>query len=358
VEDNMVRPVGVDISKWQAHSDLSKPHGVDFVKLHDKADFIFLRAGYGGSSGGAWTDERVHAYMQDLAPLLQQNPKPFTLYWYFRDDVSVMEQASRFADVVNRWKHVINLDLVVDAEVFVKSDLLSTQKIIDYQTTVETLTGLKVDILYGRAAQLNAETTPGLEEVLPHLWIARYASFLDEQVDEPWEEGDNVDPRDYEDWLFWQYSASGGGADYGVVSASIDRNVFNGTLEELRALAKLDQPAPPDEDDDDWAPIQDMKVQEETLTSAQSYISSFKPPSDYHNTPAFISLAFPRGEVGIVKIIAVIGGVPFQVFRLNCKYRDWVFKVFPMMYFQEGDIVLVEVNPIVETTVSVGTAWK
>jgi hypothetical protein len=348
----MGRPIGPDISKWQAHSDLSRAHGVDFVKLHDKADFIFLRAGYAGSTGGAWVDERVHEYMVDLAPLLRINPKPFTFYWFFRDDVSVMEQAERFAGVVNAWKHVINLDLVIDAEVFVKGALLSTQKIIDFQTTVEAKTQLKAEILYGRAAQLNAETVPGLPEVLPDLWVARYANFLDEQVDEPWEEGSNVEPRDYDDWTFWQYSASGEGAVWGVVSASIDRNVFNGTLEELRAKAGLDKPEEPDEPDEPWT-----GTEVETYYTGENFMVKFQSPSGW-SVPNMIGAQFDKSKVGLITVTAVINGVPFRVWRGQYKYRDFMYLSRPEIQMNQGDQIVVEVEPIVEGPIAVMIAWR
>ena len=38
-------------------------------------------------------------------------------------------------------------------------------------------------------------------------------------------------------WVFWQYSQTGPGRDFGVSSKHIDLNVFSGTAEELLALA-------------------------------------------------------------------------------------------------------------------------
>jgi GH25 family lysozyme M1 (1,4-beta-N-acetylmuramidase) len=335
-----MRPIGVDISKWQAHSDLSKPHGVDFVKLHDKSDFIILRAGYAGSSGGAWTDERVHDYMKDLDPILIENPKPMTFYWYFRDDVSIMEQVERFAAVVNMYLEVVNLSLIVDAEVFVKSDLVSTQKIKDFQLEVENATGLKVDILYGRAGQLNEETTPGLPEVLPYLWIARYDADLDEQVDEPWEEGgpqEYVEPRDYDEWDFWQFASSGHGAEYGVVSASIDQNVYNGTLEELRSRAKLDQP--------DVDPGVDITMGKATAEQADVVVHGSMEVSFINAktmVPAFITVQAAKGDIKKATIKLVVNGVRVLLRRRSMAYSDWFIYAFPReLSIKTGDTILV-----------------
>lgn len=330
----MSRPVGVDISKWQANNLQTHPqeHGVDFTLLHNKSDFIILRAGYGGSAGGAHLDERVYQYMNDLAPILENEPKPFTFYWYFRDDVSLIDQANLFSLVINRYKNVVNLTPIVDAEVFVKSDLVSTQKIIEFQAEVERQTGLLVDTLYARAGQLNAETTPGLPAVLPNLHVARYDPDLDEQTDEPWEEGppeEYVEPRDYDDWVYWQFDASGHGAEYGVVSASIDRNVFNGTLEELRELANLHEPAAP-------PPIFDSSVMVEKKVVNVVYGDkgvvevSFRPDPKNKRPHAF-QFVFPKGLLKEARAFARVGeGENHILFgRYSVEYRDWIYAEFP-----------------------------
>ena len=273
-----MRPVGPDISKYQAPQDLAKPHNIDFATMVDKSAFLIMRAGFAGSAGGAWTDPRVHDYMKDLETILLNNPIPFTFYWYFRDNVSIMDQVNRFSAVINRYKEVVNLPLVVDAEAFVKSNLVSTQKIIDFQTEVERQTGLLVDTLYGRAGQLNSETTPGLPAVLPHLHVARYTSG-DPQSSEPWDEGgvqEYVEPRDYDEWVFWQYTEDGDEKEYGVHAGSIgiDLSVFNGTMAELRSLANLDKPKPPATDWDIWGKVTaDHKI--ELIGPRSAYIEFF-----------------------------------------------------------------------------------
>lgn len=350
----MARPVGVDISKYQGNNLLTYPnvHGVNFTVLHNKSDFIVMRAGYGGSTGGAWLDERVHQFMDDLAPLLRQEPKPFTFYWFFRDDVNIMDQVNLFSSVINKYKDVVNLPPVVDAEVFVKDHLLSTQKIIDFQTEVENQTGLKVDILYGRAAQLNSETIPGLEVVLPHLWIARYADFLDEQVNEPWDEGSNVAPRDYDDWKFWQYSSKGPGGQYGVVSASIDMNVFNGTLDELREWAGLHEPNPPVNRDETFVISQQIgKIANEDVEVTIGADSTL--------LPRFLEVVSDPGVVRYVTVYSVIDGKRIQFARKYMGYTGWTGLEIPnWVELKDGtDIVvsldgrvdgLVEVNLVVE----------
>ena len=339
----MARAVGVDISKWQAVRELSKLHGIDFPKLLAKVAFLILRAGYAGSSGGAWTDERVHDFMKDLEARLLNDPKPFTFYWYFRDDVNIMDQANRFSAVVNRYKEVVNLPLIVDAEVFVKSDAVSTQKIIDFQFEVERQTGLKVDILYARSWQLNNETTPGLEKVLPYIFIARYDPDIDPQTGQPWgNPGDNpqMKPRDYEDWLFFQHKDSGGGADYGVVSAGIDQDVFNGTVDELRAFAGLDEPLPPPINYEKYG----MAVAERKITSlgprhvALEFFSFDEP-----FRPHYVAVT---GRNGLkATIILVINGFEIKLRKTNFyTLRQNLYTFQRDLTLSKGDGILVELE--------------
>ena len=190
-----------------------------------------------------------------------------------------------------------------------------------------------MDVLYGRAGQLNAETTPGLPEVLPELWIARYDPSLDEQVDEPWEEGppeEYVEPRDYDEWVYWQFSASGYGGEYGVVSRSIDRNVFNGTHEELRAKANLHEPAPepkPPLSRDDTRVIRwPVNSPAQSLDIVEADVQMDKSTLLY----AF-QLVFPKGLLKEARVFARVGENKEHILfgRYSVQYRDWVYDEFP-----------------------------
>jgi GH25 family lysozyme M1 (1,4-beta-N-acetylmuramidase) len=336
-----MRAVGPDISKYQAPQDLSKPHGIDFKKMHEVSDFIFVRAGYAGSAGGAWADERVYEYMADLEPILMQNPLPFTFYWYFRDDINVMDQANRFSEVVNMFKGVINLPLVVDAEVFVKSDEVSTQKIIDFQTEVENQTGLKVDILYARAWQLNEETTPGLPEVLPYLFVARYpGSSVDPQETEPWgNPGDspNIEPEDYEDWTFWQHTESADEGKYGVIvgATGIDESVFNGDVEQLREFANLHEP--PKDEPIDFA-LTHAEQHDKNVDGSREFVFS----QDTTFKPKHLTVQFPKGSMSKFTVKVVVDGVRVLLRRRHLsQYNDWSLYTFAeVLKIKPGDSVI------------------
>ena len=348
-----MRAVGFDISKWQAIRELDKPHGVDFTKLLEIADFLFLRAGYAGSTGGAWTDERVHAYMKDLETMLLLNPIPFSFYWYFRDDVSTMDQANRFSAVVNRYKEVVNLPLILDAEVFVKNPTLSTSKLIDFQTEVERQTGLLCDILYARGGQLNTETVSGLPETLPFLFIARYDSRLNPLTDEPWEEGgyqEYVEPRDYDTWLFWQHSDTGGGKEAGVYSYGIDKIVFNGTTEELRHMAELDKPIDPPIDWDVWGQTTADKQIGEVGPGATALFSF---AYDVSWQPQILTVQGARGTQ--VDISLSVNGMEIPLRKTRIYSNNFSLYTFQRDFtFVKGDGVVVEVlNPSTVNTADV-----
>lgn len=366
-----MRPNGIDISKYQAPQDKGMAHGIDFPKMLSAVDFLFVRAGYAGSAGGAWTDQRLHEYMVDLVPLLKAEPKPFTLYWYFRDDISVMEQAVLFSRLVNQYKEVVNLPLVVDAEVFVKGDATSTSKLVDFQTEIERMTGLKVDILYGRAWQLNNETVPGLQLVYPEIFIARYfnAGTYDPQTDDPYlKEGDALDPRDWEGWTFWQHSETGDAQAYGIGrygAKGIDEVVFRGEQIDLLEYANLTTPPPPVDPPTDDIPLDEidygMEVRSEGKGSEQVQLYTMFPPktADGLQTtcPQLLSLAFGKGEVETINVFAVIQGVPFLMRSFSVQYRHYVFMEFPQMWLRKEDYILVEFAPKEYATTVCKVAW-
>ena len=340
-----MRPVGPDISKYQAPQDLAKPHNIDFATMVDKSDFLVMRAGFAGSAGGAWTDQRVHDYMRDLEEILLLNPIPFTFYWYFRDNVSIMDQVNRFSAVINRYKEVVNLPLIVDAEAFTKANLVSTQKIKDFQFEVERQTGLLVDTLYGRAGQLNANTTPGLPEVLPHLWVARYDARLNEQTGNPWVEGgvqEYVEPRDYDEWVFWQYTETADEKPYGITAGArgLDLSVYNGTLEELRSLADLDKSTPPPVDWDIWGrTTADRKI--EPLGPGATALMFFS--YDQAWEPQVMNI---RGGGGIKATISLfINGFEIILRKTRVYSSGYSLYTFQRDFnFSKGDGVIVEVT--------------
>lgn len=66
------------------------------------------------------------------------------------------------------------------------------------------------------------------------LWIAHYTTNAAPTIPPPWTK-----------YALWQYTDKGNGATYGVESAQIDLNYFNGTLEDLKKWCGITPPPPP-----------------------------------------------------------------------------------------------------------------
>ena len=63
------------------------------------------------------------------------------------------------------------------------------------------------------------------------LWLAQYTTASKPSVPLPWTR-----------WTFWQYSSKGTGATYGTESFNVDMNRFDGTVDDLDALAGIRRP--------------------------------------------------------------------------------------------------------------------
>ena len=102
-------------------------------------------------------------------------------------------------------------------------------------------------ILYSRAYWLNKWTVPDDLMKLLELWIARYTSKRKPWGNLlPWPDSPAIKPRDYDDWVFWQWSADGNGrgAEFGAKSKSIDLDYFNGDQAAFDEYVNKPQPKP------------------------------------------------------------------------------------------------------------------
>jgi GH25 family lysozyme M1 (1,4-beta-N-acetylmuramidase) len=83
-------------------------------------------------------------------------------------------------------------------------------------------------LLYTRGYWFNDNTVDNAVWDFVDLWIARYTSRS-----KPWGnlfDSSKLQPRGFDDWKFWQWSAdaNGRGPEFGAQSKSIDLNYFNG----------------------------------------------------------------------------------------------------------------------------------
>ena len=208
---------GIDVSKWQGKMDWSKTSSAG-------AKFAFIRAGsIDNYTGICYTDHQFEAN-QVAAEYM-----PIGFYWYYRPNHNAVKQADYFCNLIRDKPD--KLPPVLDLE---NSGRLSaagvTASAANFVLRVNDNLGV-LPLLYSRGAWLNANTVPDDFMKLLDLWIARY-TFKGKPWGNilPWPDKPSINPRDYDTWKFWQWSADGNGRgpEFGASSKSIDLNRFNG----------------------------------------------------------------------------------------------------------------------------------
>lgn len=191
---------GIDISHWQGTFDFAKASAEGnkfcFVKATDGSQYI------DGQFRRNWSAGREHGLLVGA-------------YHFFRPDEDAERQANHFLETVGPLP-IGTLPCVLDWEV--TGHVRNSQQVAGAQTwlrLVHEKTGV-MPIIYTGPAFLKALGDMKAFAAYP-LWIAHYG-VKRPLVSRPWVR-----------YTFWQYSSKGG----------IDRNLFNGTLQELRALAGI-----------------------------------------------------------------------------------------------------------------------
>lgn len=217
---------GPDISFYQK-DDTTQP--IQFAMMKDKAEFIILRAGQGD-----WEDsEYKNSYAGAGAVGL-----PRGAYWYYDNRYHPQRQAELFAKTVQD-AGKLELEMWVDIEQreYTTSPYAGWKNWYDFIERLKQLTTARIGIYTG--AYYWKEFTQAAPPVNLRyfgqypLWIAQYPNnpngFIP-TVPAPWIE-----------WTYWQYTDQGNGRAYGVQSAEIDLNFYNGSLDDFRARYKITQ---------------------------------------------------------------------------------------------------------------------
>lgn len=208
---------GVDVSYWDS--------GIDWPKVRATGQrFMFTKA----TEGDFYADPTFAANWSGAkaAGLLRG------AYHFFRCNVDPNKQAKKFIDYVKTVKDNGELPPVLDLE---SHDGQPKDKIISRAKTwldeVEKAFGRKPIIYSGQyfLQDYFSEAGGGPPKWAKDypLWLAQYPNtYVDGQ--QPFL------PRGWFKWTFWQYSEKG---RVNGINASVDLNVFNGTLEELYKFA-------------------------------------------------------------------------------------------------------------------------
>ena len=192
-------PQGVDISYWQSD--------IDFAKLATKAQFCYIRAGYGND----FVDPRLGEYRAGCTA----NGIPFGLYWYVKPGKDPIKHAGKF---FAQWRaDPGELEPCFDLE---ESGGLGKSALDSWLAKMygefTRLSGLDYSGLmtYTRASFLDPAL--GQNGWLKHtnLWVAH------------WGTTNPIIPMEWaipnKTWAVHQYSGTGKGSDYGAASRYID----------------------------------------------------------------------------------------------------------------------------------------
>jgi GH25 family lysozyme M1 (1,4-beta-N-acetylmuramidase) len=219
--------LGIDTSHWQGVMNYPKA-------VSSGARFNISRAGsINNITGNCYTDYQFpnNKYAHEHLPS--------GFYWFFRPNHDPYKQADYFCNLSLQTKRA---PLTADAEVqggctpeqfrdslakFVGRIYANVGIWCEMYTraTVWNPHSRLVNGVYVKAGVAESALWPRL-----NLHIARYG------VSQPWWTGTMYKPRDWNTWLFWQFSADGNGrgAEFGAGSNSIDLNYFNGDEVALR----------------------------------------------------------------------------------------------------------------------------
>jgi lysozyme len=214
----MDKILGVDVSYWQTNAGATRP--INFVKAKDSnVKFAFIRA-----HSGYKIDTR------------------FVENWKSAKDAEILRGAYHYAildkttfngqitDLVKALKSDSGeLPIAVDLEKINNQSFLTRTNMIDYvkkfQIAIKEQLNKNI-ILYTNPDVLMNYLKPIPDWMLNiDLWIANYTTAEKPYIGQ------------FANWKFWQYSNKGVGKDYGVDSASIDLNWFNGSYNDLLIYA-------------------------------------------------------------------------------------------------------------------------
>ncbi|HJS19862.1 MAG TPA: SH3 domain-containing protein [Anaerolineales bacterium] len=230
----MRKIIGPDVSFYQ--DDNSTPQGINFVRMNQLTDFVIIRA---GQHLGADPDFRENWRRAKEAGL------PRGSYWFYDSRADPRQQANLWFDLLAG--DFGELPLFADLEESYGGPFTGWPHWKTFLERIKALVGSKevgiyTAFYYWRDNAPNPNTQPSELEYFHRysLWIANYGTDQP-MVPRPWSPNE---------WLFWQFTASGDGLHYGVESFEIDLNYFNGDAQAFAQRFNVpvpEDPIPPED---------------------------------------------------------------------------------------------------------------
>lgn len=220
-------PKIIDLSHWNAPSDLNKPA----IQEWDKAKALgvvgaIIRLGsIDDVSGIPYTDYRLDEFVRGGT-----NAKvPLGYYWYTRPKWGGGKQVDYILKIMQEKNLPFNLDFMIDVEEPGQYPDQARDAVKYMAKRLSEIYPGRVGI-YTRQNLWDAYVSQDTYWSTLKLWAARWSTLLTS----PWSDGYNKF-RDWTIWKYWQYSANGNllGATYGFPSGTvnIDLSYYYGTEE-------------------------------------------------------------------------------------------------------------------------------
>jgi lysozyme len=201
---------GMDVSYYEASVDWAAAHqaGIDFafIRVTDGVQYIDPKF------PGYWAGAKAAGVIRGA-------------YQFFRPAEDPIAQANLLLDLVEKAGPLEPGDLPPVLDVEVSGGLSTDQVAASVRAWVAHVTEKlgRPPILYAGLYSWH-DLTGSADVTTSPLWVAQYTSAPCPDIPAPWTR-----------WLFWQYSATGSVA--GIPGSTLDVNVFNGTLDDLRGQA-------------------------------------------------------------------------------------------------------------------------
>ena len=226
----MRKIIGPDVSFYQ--DDPGTPVGIDFVRMNKLADFVIIRAGQ-----NKWIDRDFNRNWGAA----KTAGLPRGSYWFYDSRADPKAQAEIWAGLVEN--EMGELPLFADFEEAYNGEFKGWENWRKFLDHLRSLVGGKeIGIYTAYYYWVNNAPNPvtqanALEYFHRYpLWIANYG-VTTPLVPRPWSS---------DEWLFWQFTAMGDGIIYGVESAEIDLNYFNGDAQAFADRFNVPLPQDPE----------------------------------------------------------------------------------------------------------------
>ena len=213
--------LGVDVSEYQGEMNWLKCKAAG-------AEFAYFRVGNGPDD----IDDEFDVNRQSAPEYL-----PTGGYWAFHPDWPGAGQADLFCDALSTWEWKMRPWIDVELKGSV-SAAIRTRRLEEF--ILRMIKRLRIlPVIYTRAEWFNVNLLRRELWGCCDLAVARYC-----YLDHPWGDG-YCKPKDWDDFLFWQWSADGNGygKDYGAQSADIDMLRYKGSLPGVTVRVRTCRPA-------------------------------------------------------------------------------------------------------------------